>query len=353
MEAERSGTIRRWSAWRWKSVLGLAGLYFLVGIIGIAVTLAGLWLLIFQPFRQYPPGFADIGRERDWNPDNVGHFIELQIPAQARDFVAEGQLGLVGSYGIFPTLEFSFTSTPDVANAFAAHFCNGVLHPGFDPFNSIESDSPGTEAVLVRGKGTIHYAYSNDTSLSVRGNRCSRWDGRINANWYWLEEIVLDTTNPNVYRVSYHLPFDPNSSGMAEEVYPRAYAITPLGDAFRLNVTGFRALNGSYVLGYPTICMETRALARVWDRFAFDPSLHSGYENAEVSIAIDGIAQPSAVITEDTFSLRPTDSTGTDAWQYCITKDWQPGRHSMEIVIVPINGNVRVFDWEFVVPNAF
>ncbi|MCD4687654.1 MAG: hypothetical protein K8S97_17130 [Anaerolineae bacterium] len=283
----------------------------------------------------------------DWDRDAISHFLDIPIPDEAQDLVIEGQMGLVGSYGIYPKLSFSFKAEPESALQFVEHFCNGELHAGYDPRNAIDLSQPAENVVLIRGKRTIHYSQSKNTPQTVRGNRCARYDDR-DPGRRWIEEITLDTSDPDQYRVSYHLPFEANG-GNAEEYYPRAQTVAPFGDQFRFNITGFTA---DHVLNYHTICMETTGLALVWDYFAFNPDVMPTYAGSEVTIFIDDVQQPSARISDMGLSLRPTHrDTPTDTWQYCLNANWEAGTHVMRVIVDPLDGERLVLNWEFTVPD--
>ena len=189
----------------------------------------------------YPPGWRDMLDNGDWGRDTISHFLDIPIPEEAQDLVIEGQQGIVGSYGIYPKLSFSFTAEPESALQFVEQFCDGELHTGYDPRNAVDLSEPTDDAVLIRGDQTIHYSRSEDTPSTIRGNRCARYDNRdLERQWTWIEEITLDAFDSNAYHVFYHLPYKANSGG-AEEYYPRARMVAPFGDQFRFYVTGFAA----------------------------------------------------------------------------------------------------------------
>ncbi|MBN8594420.1 MAG: hypothetical protein J0M33_21870 [Anaerolineae bacterium] len=316
----------------------------------LGLYLAVLWFIFYGGFKSRIPGFYDIGESNLWNRDNVGYFLNALLPDEIQDFTVQGEMGQLGSYGFLPTLSFSFTASPDVAEAFVSHFCDGVLYAGFDPFNSINSSVPTSNSILVRGNGTIHYASSKNVPASTKGNRCVRRDERVGPHAHWLEEFVLDTGNPDRYMISYNLAYDPDNP-VAETRYPRAEVITPLGDRFRLYVTGFSMVGSTYFLRYPTICMETRGSVYIWDNFAMNPDIMKPFTDATMAISIDDLEQPPAIISGRWLSLRPADSDSTDFWQYCLTEDWEPGTHTMKLIVTPPTGESANFEWTFVVPD--
>ncbi len=317
----------------------------IVILVDIGLCAALFWLVFYGGFKPRIPGFVDIFESKVWNRDNVGYFLNTSLPDEIQDFTVEGTMGLLGSYGFLPTLSFSFIASPEVAEAFVSHFCDGVLYAGFDPLNSINTSVPTSHSILVRGNGTIHYASSEDAPASINGNRCARYDERVGAHTSWLEEIALDSSNPDRNKVSYNLAYAPGNP-VAETRYPRAETITPL-DRFRLYVTGFSLVGSTYFLRYPTICMETHALSLVGNHFAFNTI----FAGATMTILIDGVEQPRAIISDRELSLRPADSDSTDFWQYCLTEDWEPGTHTMKLIVTPPTGESANFEWTFVVPD--
>ncbi|HUN06173.1 MAG TPA: hypothetical protein PLQ56_06210 [Aggregatilineales bacterium] len=314
------------------------------------ICLAGFWLGYPGRSRSNPPGYRDFLQSATWDREAISNFLNARIPEEVLNLSIEGSLGVLGSYGTIPTLTFSFIASPHVAETFAQHFCGGVLYTGFDPLYSMDTSVPTSTSVLVRGLGTIHYSQSLGTPATVYGNRCPRLGTSISSYPAWLEEIILDKSNPTEYKFSYNLPITPNSSS-AEEFYPHAEIISPLGDRFRLYVTGFNTADSDYILSYPTICMETARMVQSQDHFAFDSSIMDAYVNARVEIYVNSIPQRPAKISEVGLFLLPSENGIVDKWQYCLTKDWEPGTHTMKLIVTPPTGESANFEWTFVVPD--
>jgi hypothetical protein len=232
-----------------------------------------------------------------------------------------------------------------------ANFCDGVLHAGYDPLTAVDSSQPLEGAILIRDGGTIHYSRSDGTPPTVHGNRCARYATRgRNRAPIWIEEIALDTSDPNLYHVSYHLPYEPNSS-YPEESYPRAQIIRPFGNRIRWSITGLREEAGKFVLAYRTICMETASLAPHFDVFSSNPQIMAKYIGADVTIFIDGTEQAPARIAEFGQYLLPVGREDPpDRWQYCLSADWEAGNHNMRIVVSAISGDTLTLEWKFTVP---
>src|SRR5260370_40908146 len=115
-----------------------------------------------------------------------------------------------------------------------------------------------------------------------------------------MEEFVIDESNPKLYAVSYRLPYTPNVN--PGEYYSRAEYVMPLGDMFRLYVTGLheKKLQGdkvAYELSYPTLCLETSWSVLVPGLQGLGPDSLAPYKAASITIGVDGTPQPYAQIT--------------------------------------------------------
>jgi hypothetical protein len=297
-----------------------------------------------------PPGYSDLFDSSAWDTNSISEFLGVQIPADASNLQIEGEKGfLSAAYGTIPRLQFSFHAPPESATTFVQHFCSGTLHPGYNPLESEETLSPRPDSVLIRGRGTIHYSHSPGVPQTIRGNRCVLRDRTFES---FLHEIVLDTSNPDNYIVHYRLPYRPN--GNPGEFYIPAQVVTPLGDEFRLYVTGLQEETSSddensYRLTYPTICLETAPIAaRRFDHWHFNPPQVS-YIGAAVDISIDRISQPAAIINDaSALVYRSTENdTLLSKWNYCLTDNWEIGTHTVEMSIRFSNGEPQNYEWAF------
>ena len=87
------------------------------------------------------------------------------------------------------------------------------------------------------------------------------------------------------------------------------------------------------------------------DHFAFDSSIMDAYVNARVEIYVNSIPQRPAKISEVGLFLLPSENGIVDKWQYCLTEDWEPGTHTMKLIVTPPTGESANFEWTFVVPD--
>jgi len=256
-------------------------------------------------------------------------------------------MGLVGSYGIMPRLSFQFDAPPDDAMQFVEQFCDGILHPGYYPFNSINSSEPSDDAILIHNGTTLYYSSSPNIPETILGNRCARHQDLYEQNkWFWEEEFVVDKANPNLYRVYYNLPFEANRD--SSEQYPTAKSINPFGERFRLNITGF---NSEHVLVYHTVCMETSEIRHY--TINFEPDSMIDFAEAEISISIDGIEKPNAFVSNPELSLQLSDTNRPfQKWQYCLNADWEVGTHTMRIQVKRTRSDILELKWDFTVPES-
>lgn len=74
-------------------------------------------------------------------------------------------------------LELSFRAPPAEAMKFAAQFCNGVLHPGYDPFDAVDIsiEQPNAHFIELHAGNMVYmyYSYSPNVPKTTLGNRCA------------------------------------------------------------------------------------------------------------------------------------------------------------------------------------
>jgi hypothetical protein len=72
--------------------------------------------------------------EESWGLDKIESYLKVSIPKDSQDFNYTS--GTNRNFHI----ELSFKASPNSALSFTSHFCAGVLHQGYDPFNAIYVD---------------------------------------------------------------------------------------------------------------------------------------------------------------------------------------------------------------------
>jgi hypothetical protein len=318
-----------------------------IGFVVLCFGLCFAWFQLYKVQNPQPPGYGIF--LESWDANNIGEFLGVSIPPDAMNLQIEGAMGNLGSFGIMPRLELSFGASPDNATNFANAFCNGVLHPGYNPLISTDFSTPSPSAVLIRAYTTIHYSNSPGVPDTTIGNRCAR-----NS---LVEEIVLDTSSHDLYKVMYRLRYEPNVN--PEEYYPPAERVLPLGNTFRLYVTGLREEEAEdshlYILSYPTICLETANRYYTGNDYywMFHSENMRRYQGAQVSISIDGLPRQTARIADYGVLIPISNAANSDVnydlWQYCLNEDWQAGSHAVQMKVEPLQGSSETFQWEFVV----
>jgi hypothetical protein len=285
-----------------------------------------------------PAGYSNWLLPRNWDTDSIRDFLGVSIPPDALNLNIEGNMGSLGEYGIDPSLSFAFQASPDSALEFAQGVCS-TLYVGYNPLVAVESYTPAPDVVLIRAGGSIHYSHSPNVPDTIMGNRCQRRG--------WLAEIVLDTADPSLSRVTYHLP----SNRYAPEYYTMAKHVDPLGLTFRLYVTGLHERSGKYVLTFPMMCLETASQSQIADYWIFQRNNPMGvFEGADVSISVDDVAQVPAIIENGALKqVRAPDqqNESLERWDYCLSDNWQAGTHTIEMRVTPPQGDTEIFEWSF------
>lgn len=328
-------------------------LYVFVRSVGLLFLSVGLLCgVVYGALRlsfngsDVPPGYKSWFDFGGWNTERINRFLGTNLPTDAVNLQIEGRMGTQGSYGITPSLAFSFQSSHASAAAFAGAFCEGVLHVGYDPLQAVQISKPSDDAVLIRANRSIHYSRSPGVPLTTRGNRCARGQ--------YLEEITLDEANPEFSQVSYRLPYAANNNTW--EYYPYAETVRPFGDDFRLYITALQETiqttnTSTYQLSYSTLCFSTLFLPQSYEFVVGVPDVNEEYKNSAVAISIDGLAQLPAKINENG-ALALANGVGVDSWSYCLTPMLEAGIHTLEIRVSPPETEAKTFSLEFLVPHT-
>jgi hypothetical protein len=326
------------------------------------------FLLIFGVSRPLPPGYTDMFPSRDWSLEVIEELIDRPFPPSAQNIYFDGRIGVLGSYGITPSLKFSFLASPDDATAFAHSFCNGVLHQGYDPFIALDSEYPSSGDILIAGDPFLYYSSSPNADSDIAGNRCVRLDWRnpyrSGAPRRWFEEIALELSEP-LATVRYRLPYKANAYDPT--AYPVAYHINPLDDQFSLYVSGIveieryefslsqmgtifndlEASGVSFAQTYPTLCFRSRGWDNMqYDRFYWSPQLLVPYQQAKIGISIDDTLLFTTTLTEEGVMFDPTYQ------EFCFDTTWGAGNHNARLDVQRTDGIAESFEWQFYTPET-
>jgi len=283
-------------------------------------------------------------------PDRVEWWLGAPLPADASNVTFREDSG--GAYATYLYLQFSASPesvTQFVDNGRIDHICVRYegLFPGYDPFNSIDTDAPTPDSVLIKGFFHAHYSHSPNTPNTIYGTRRQ-------LNGIGALQIVVNRTDPNLHTVTVEI--SPNwSFDNWPYSYPFARYITPLEDTeFPLMVIGMDTIDGEYVVTYREICMNTResyadaglycavGLGGPWTPFL----------GARVDLFIDNNPLPSAHIPEECGGLIPLSEDGAPidsfgVWDYCFSPDLTSGRHTMTLQVTTLDGVMHEFAWDF------
>jgi hypothetical protein len=258
---------------------------------------------------------------------DIENYLKINIPKDATGLNAD--IGDVRDFYI----NLSFKASSSNILAFASHFCGGVLHQGYDPFNDIKADDavPGSFKVeMMHPFSYSFYSYSPRTSPLKVGVYCE-----VESDNYF---ILIDESNPTFYGLKFK---DVLWAG-----YPGAmYAdVKPVAD-FPIMVRGLMPeLHGRYSAGEPTC-------------FDFDPDAVNGSSGkwssligADVQISIDGKAMTAAYVSSDGRLTRKdginnySDPDGK-FFTYCL-QIWVTGTHTITVQIPPGISSQSAYSWD-------
>jgi hypothetical protein len=309
------------ASWIRKLLIGVMVLLFLL-LIGLLIGIFSTKPVVTEP--------------RKMNLGEIEAYLGANVPEDASDITFDSDRG---NYDLF--IDLSFKSSPESASQFASSICDGVLHEGYDPFNAINtSQIPPQQVYLIKMQTWTHYSYSPDASQSVWGNRCWPFGEGVH-------QIRLDRTNPVLYEVRFETP------GQARwdcEVIPcRPFGqnyIEPIVE-IPLVVIGMGAdSNDAFVLVTNEVCVETLldyilgGGITANDRWAY-------LIGANIQVLIDDEPLEPAYISEYGTFRQSQHELDTHYFDYCFTRDWQPGIHSMTLNLTTTEAESYTYTWQF------
>lgn len=300
------------------------------------------WLILFRllviaPFLLLLMGVIGYGvvtilskDESVMNEEDIAAYLGIPFPDHMTDFTFDAKQGRLFY------IRFEFKAEPETVEEFANHFCNGVLHQGFDPFDlhllpfpQPLSSSPNI--VLIKERNATYYAYSSSANDDLFGNRCLSEKGHI-------QNILIDQSNPDHYRVQYETPFDELNSGGNKNY------VQPLND-FPLMLIGVQETD-VYTIVTNEICLELGAgyynVPEVWEPIKY-------LENGNVQVYFDDVLVDTAQIVDDEggrgFRLIPVDRKSNDyRFNLCWLRNKEPVQ--MRVEIVSVAGDKIIEMWQ-------
>jgi hypothetical protein len=281
------------ASWIRKLLIGVMVLLFLL-LIGLLIGIFSTKPVVTEP--------------RKMNLGEIEAYLGANVPEDASDITFDSDRG---NYDLFIVL--SFKSSPE---------------------------SAPQQVYLIKMQTWTHYSYSPDASQSVWGNRCWPFGEGVH-------QIRLDRTNPVLYEVRFETP------GQARwdcEVIPcRPFGqnyIEPIVE-IPLVVIGMGAdSNDAFVLVTNEVCVETLldyilgGGITANDRWAY-------LIGANIQVLIDDEPLEPAYISEYGTFRQSQHELDTHYFDYCFTRDWQPGIHSMTLNLTTTEAESYTYTWQF------
>lgn len=284
------------------------------------------------------------------NPLNDDYYCRIkavwEMPSDASDIFFESGSG----YWSGRTLRFKASSN-GLPN-FTRHFCDGVLHPGYDPYRAFNYGGRlgGQRFHLI--KDTVHgfsyYSYSPNTPDTVRGNRCQ---GEL------LSQIRVEQVEPDLYdiRVDQGRHLWQNNCNLIPCRYIDDNFIEPIPDipfvVMGLDIDSSK----NFVLVSNELCLEYMFADYHFASFAapYSAPPFAYLHDAKLDWTIDHQSQGIRFISARHGRLiRNANAPETDYYEkldYCAMQNWTQGRHQMALTILTTSGERNTYTWEFMV----
>lgn len=266
---------------------------------------------------------------REWDLRGISEYIGTEYPDDAR--VIENKSRVFPRY---IALDVTFETLPESVSKFTSGICGGTLHAGYDPFQAINIHAPLHDTHLIKASTFAYYSYSPDVPDTLLGNRCRGIYGHI-------QQISVDTTNPQHYLVRFEQPAD---CGAAVLPCFGEYTskINPIPELPFIVI----GLDENYQLIGDEFCLEARG-----SFVNANPPEYDYLIGAAVNVAIDNQPMPPAHISKY-WVLMPDsarNSSNDILFNHCFLQNWSSGAHTVTINVVPVDGNPSSFSWEFFV----
>jgi hypothetical protein len=252
-------------------------------------------------------------RDESWNIQEIEKYFQVSIPPNAQN------LSYTSGDNRNVHVELSFSAPPKETLDFAAHFCEGVLHQGYDPFNAINVDEQTPQSVeieVIEAYYTYSYfSYSPRTLQTKFGVYCMPRDDQ-----YW---ILVDEANPSLYTLKL------NHRASRLRFYIDAQPIAN----FPILVRGLMPELKGYS-AHQQLCFDLDP------QIMNDPSSKwNSLLGANLDISIDGRKMTAAYVTNDGRLARRDGKTNysdpdSDLFKYCLMIK-RGGWHTVTIQLPP------------------
>ncbi len=283
-----------------------------------------------------------------WDEKQTGDFLGVSIPDDKQSLKLES-----GHFRGMPHIRMSFQAQAESIDIFTAHFCGGVLHEGYDPFDAVDVYEPYVKTVLVMLNEVGYYSYSPDASTTVLGNRCGFPPNGI-------VQLRVDESNHDLYKLEFE--FNPPCNRiMCSPYHGRVITqIRPRETPF--SMLGIDKQNGQYLqidnLAPGSICLDVNAAY---------PAPVKTWADATIQVTVNDEPFEAAKLVEFTrfdfnsgaetpyfitfyYSIVPitktTLSPEKSSFNYCFAEVFPAGSHVVKIKVTTLSGELFTYEWK-------
>jgi len=221
--------------------------------------------------------------------------------------------------------------------------CQGNFYSGYDPSKARHHFSDTHQNALIKSFEYIFYSHSVDTPAHILGKLC-RWD----------LAIVIDTSNPNQYQVTYtRYEYDPTFC--EAQCFTTQHFVKPI-DRSLFAVSGLHQNDeDQYIMEYDELCFDSRMYQIITPSDFYIPAF------TQINIMIDdAFTLPTGTVTKqhrlvhDYTLLDESDHEYARYHQsphneFCIQRDWEQGKHTVDIEMILPDETVEHHSFDFYV----
>jgi hypothetical protein len=254
---------------------------------------------------------------------------------------------LEGHGGYAPYIKLNFTASSIGLGGFTRHICEGVLHQGYDPYNAVNTSTmvSGQQQHLIKyhGYNYTYYSHTVNAPDAVWGNRCQ-------IQWGPYEQLRVEQVSPYLFDVTVDA-----GHHLWEENCPLTPCISignnfvaPIHD-FPLVVMGLQEDKpDEFSVVTDELCLHLQANDYRWNEiFGWMSPKWEYLRNAKLSWTVDDEPQGDAVISNYDAIMRVERQQHFHYFDYCIMRDWTPGRHSMTLDVLTTSSDQQTYQWDF------